>query len=584
MAKSGSGNGDSKSSLLAELEFSKSSYQSAPRNALVFSLTNRSKRTLSVLKWYTPLEGFKSDIFEVRRAGKPVPYVGRLYKRAAPTAEDYVTLRPGRTVRQAVDFFDAYDVAASGTYNVQYRMAMLHAGSAAPAELAKKFAARGPRPLVAVRANTAIFTLTRSRKSKLAGMALAAAKRGSTQRARKARKVKFGNCSDEQQAAVHDALDAAITMANAARDDLDNAPSWARPNAPRYREWFGEYNSGRYAKASDHFREIADALANKSMKFFCNCKSDDFAYVVPWMPHHIHLCKAFWNAALTGTDSQAGTLIHEMSHFWVVANTNDRVYGQPACRSLAIGNPDSALDNGDSHEYFAENTPALGMDPAPGSISLITDVWHGMPSGFHGGFDAMLNGSESPSSHCYFFKGSSYVRYDWDSDRADPGYPKSIAADWHSMPAGFTSGFDAAINGLGNSSGKCFFFKGGSYVRYDWGADRADPGYPKPIAGSWPNMPAGFTSDFDAVINRPAGFDKCYFFKGDSYVRYDWIADSVDPGYPKSIAGSFHALPADFTGSYSDALEMGGPSSIKGYFLKGDFCICYNWAFNCAEL
>ena len=48
-----------------------------------------------------------------------------------------------------------------------------------------------------------------------------------------------------------------------------------------------------------------------------------------------------------------------MSHFNVVASTDDWAYGQSAAANLAITDPVKALDNADSHEYFAENTPSL---------------------------------------------------------------------------------------------------------------------------------------------------------------------------------------------------------------------------------
>jgi peptidyl-Lys metalloendopeptidase len=48
-----------------------------------------------------------------------------------------------------------------------------------------------------------------------------------------------------------------------------------------------------------------------------------------------------------------------MTHFNVVAGTDDWAYGQSAAASLATSNPARAVDNADSHEYFAENTPAL---------------------------------------------------------------------------------------------------------------------------------------------------------------------------------------------------------------------------------
>jgi peptidyl-Lys metalloendopeptidase len=80
--------------------------------------------------------------------------------------------------------------------------------------------------------------------------------------------------------------------------------------------------------------------------------------VYPTQPYKIYVCNAFWSAPTTGTDSKAGTLVHEMSHFNVVAATDDWAYGQSACKSLATSNPSKALDNADSHEYFAENTPS----------------------------------------------------------------------------------------------------------------------------------------------------------------------------------------------------------------------------------
>lgn len=92
----------------------------------------------------------------------------------------------------------------------------------------------------------------------------------------------------------------------------------------------------------------------------------------------VYFCGAFWNAPNTGTDSrvsvlythvivtvchiikiQAGTIIHESSHFTANGGTNDYVYGQTAAKNLAISDPAKAVMNADSHEYFAENNPVL---------------------------------------------------------------------------------------------------------------------------------------------------------------------------------------------------------------------------------
>jgi hypothetical protein len=100
-----------------------------------------------------------------------------------------------------------------------------------------------------------------------------------------------------------------------------------------------------------------------------------------------------------------------------------------------------------------------------------------------GRIDAAIDGQSQYAGKAYFFEGDQYIRYDWATDKVDPGYPKSIA-EWN-LPGGFTGGFDTVLNGGGPYSGKVYFFKGDQYVRYDWAADKADPGYPKLISGNW---------------------------------------------------------------------------------------------------
>jgi peptidyl-Lys metalloendopeptidase len=106
-----------------------------------------------------------------------------------------------------------------------------------------------------------------------------------------------------------------------------------------------------------HFVAIEGAFATKAVNYDCGCKGNYYAYVYSNKPYQIHLCKVFWTAPATGTDSKAGTLVHEMSHFDVVAGTEDWAYGKTDARNLAINNPTRAVDNADNHEYFGENTP-----------------------------------------------------------------------------------------------------------------------------------------------------------------------------------------------------------------------------------
>ncbi|MET9065601.1 hemopexin repeat-containing protein [Streptosporangium sandarakinum] len=155
------------------------------------------------------------------------------------------------------------------------------------------------------------------------------------------------------------------------------------------------------------------------------------------------------------------------------------------------------------------------------------------------GFDQPDAAVNLEAGKIFFFRGPDYVRYDIAADHADPGYPLPIGDNWPGLrAAGFDANLDAAAN-WGN--GKVYFFKGPNYLRYDIATDRADPGYPLPIGDNWPGLrAAGFDANLDAAINWGNG--KVYFFKGPNYLRYDIATDRADPGYPLPIAGNWPGL------------------------------------------
>ncbi|KAF8339203.1 uncharacterized protein EI90DRAFT_2470387 [Cantharellus anzutake] len=128
---------------------------------------------------------------------------------------------------------------------------------------------------------------------------------------------------------------------------------------PRYETWFGSWTKQRADTVTSHYNHIRNGQLFSDTY---NCSCDDpgiYAYVYPTEFGTIYLCSAFWSAPIQGTDSKAGTLIHESSHFIDNGGTQDFVYGQDGCKALAIQNPLNATNNADSHEYFAENNPYL---------------------------------------------------------------------------------------------------------------------------------------------------------------------------------------------------------------------------------
>ncbi|HEX2705494.1 MAG TPA: hemopexin repeat-containing protein [Candidatus Lustribacter sp.] len=160
----------------------------------------------------------------------------------------------------------------------------------------------------------------------------------------------------------------------------------------------------------------------------------------------------------------------------------------------------------------------------------------------------------------YFFSGASYWRYDTRLDAVDPLYPRPVGLAWtDAASAHFGAGIDAAVN-WGN--GKAYLFKGGEYIRHDIAADTLDPGYPKPIAGNWGGV-AGtiFERGIDAIVNWGNG--KVYWFKDDCYGRFDQGTKALDPGYPKLIAGNW---PGVFAAGLAGALEWPMAAVAAGGF------------------
>ena len=310
------------------------------------TLTNNSGKDQLVLKWYTPFNEEVEGLFEVFRDGVKVVYSGAHYKRGAPKAGDYLLLKAGKSYQQKVELSSMYDMSVTGNYSIRYRV-----GSA------NLFSADVTNGLVATEKEVGelqsgnIEVFINGRSSVAASPAPSPAP---TLAQTLAGSLSFTNCSATQAAEITTAVADAKTYAAGA-----SAYMAAGTAGPRYTTWFGANDAARFSTVKTHFASIDSAFNTQPVVVDCKCKKTFYAYVFPNEPYKIYVCKAFWTAPAIGTDSKAGTLVHEMSHFNIVAGTDDWAYGQSAAKSLAISDPTKAVDNADSHEYFSENTPAL---------------------------------------------------------------------------------------------------------------------------------------------------------------------------------------------------------------------------------
>ena len=300
------------------------------------TIANPTNHTIKVLKWYTPAEEVEEPLFAVNRDGEPVSYTGAIYKRPQPTGNDYVSLKAGESLTRAVPLSQYYDLSVTGSYSIAYDVASWNLSSEKGG---------GNFDKVETLTSNSLELKIEGRQSAVSFDAAAlAAAAGSTS---------FTKCTTSQQSTLNTARTQASTYASGALGYLQSGLQGLR-----YTTWFGVYNSSRYNTVTNHFSSISNAWDNAAVTFNCGCKKKYYAYVYPTQPYTIYVCSVFWTAPMTGTDSKAGTLIHEMSHFNVVASTDDFVYGQAGAKNLAITDPAKAINNADNHEYFAENTPA----------------------------------------------------------------------------------------------------------------------------------------------------------------------------------------------------------------------------------
>jgi len=335
-------------------------YKSDQPVDVTFELANSGDEDAYVLTWYTPLEGLWSDCLRVTRDGEPVPYDGPLAKRGEPTEEDYVRVPAGESVTADVELSRAYQVTEPGTYDVAVDTRLADVTS--EGERAFKGRLREevgtPRKL---ESPPATFEVQRGENRRAtfgeamrllesdanvleAGLFMKGLLGGGP--VAKAAAPKFNGGTAQQQAAVSQAHDDGYDLV------IDALASLA--NDAQYKEWFGTHTSARLDKVKNSYEKIKSRMDSTTFTYDLTgtgCKPRTYAYTYKGGTT-IWMCDLFWTAPAMGTDSKAGTVVHEHSH--ASARTDDIVYGQAKARNLASTDPDKAIINADNYEYYAK--------------------------------------------------------------------------------------------------------------------------------------------------------------------------------------------------------------------------------------
>ncbi|KAF8637904.1 hypothetical protein AX17_002527 [Amanita inopinata Kibby_2008] len=324
---------------------------------IVSTVTNTGDEALCLLPGpNTPFCPLPTDKFQIVREGnkKEPSFVGvraKFVPDAAVAGDSCTTLQPGEFIDNAHDMTEMYDFVSlgKGTYTLS------------PTSTSFLVVTQGPdndAQITRLEADVVeshvvkVLGITRSKQVSSLGSTDGGVVDNVSSDG--AKKPSFKGCSSSQQQEIGLAAVEAQNYLQMHQNEV-SAPT------RRFKTWFGQHpNQQRYSIVNSHFSSIAgnDFL---SFRYDCTCSAMSmvYAYVNPNEYGAVYLCGAFWSAPLTGTDSKAGTLIHEASHFTRNGGTGDYAYGQRPAIQLAREMADEAVMNADSHEYFAENNPGL---------------------------------------------------------------------------------------------------------------------------------------------------------------------------------------------------------------------------------
>lgn len=304
--------------------------ENAARGIITFTVTNKSNEDIEILKWGTPFEKeLSADIFLVKNSQGTVEYLGRHVTRGRePLGSDYIPLKPEQKITVKVPVYLYYDMKTKDVYEINY-----------PGEFYIKTKGQKFRyTILGPKSTIKIYYAYWKQKNILSNL----------------KPIKFNKCSIEQINALKAAQQKAKSLAK-----LAAVKAGITGENEIYKKWFGTANNSKKTIVSSYYNTIDSALDTENIIFDCSCLAFETnstgAYVYNSLPYYINICKGFWGFDYSGFWSQGGVIIHEMSHFKIIAGTDDHAYDFDICKDFSESHPSKAISNANNYMYFAED-------------------------------------------------------------------------------------------------------------------------------------------------------------------------------------------------------------------------------------
>ena len=324
----------------------KTKFSKGDKVTVVMQYKNTDPIPVLINPWFLPKKELDEPIFEVSCNGAHVNYMGKIVKRGALQRKDAVSIPAGQTAKSTIDVSSVYNMSESCNYKIELAddlETLLFNGSSSfrsntKSETRLTLVTNPATMFVEGRLNS--FTRRNTRNNRVT----------------RSNGITYNQCSSIQSIIAAISVNMAQSYLSASLAYLNNTkPS----ETQRFRTWFGQYSPDNWELTRARYANMSVTLSSRNVLVDCSCEEDYFAYVYPSDPFDIYVCQLFWTAPMLGTDSKAGTIVHEISHFYQTIRTTDLASGQTSSINLARRSSTKAMNNADSHEYFAENTPTL---------------------------------------------------------------------------------------------------------------------------------------------------------------------------------------------------------------------------------
>ena len=311
--------------------------------ACSFEFINVASEDYYLLKRNTPLEGLISQFIAVSYEGRSLEYKGIFVHRDPPTKDEFVLLKAGERITGTVQINEAFTLTGDGLYTIEYIN---------PLMVIPKDDMNQEYAMTQVDVNKLIY-INLDDTDEL-----------------------FCPVAEEEGEEIPDDYDS-VSIESCSTASFTGGTKKQRSDILKghkklcskfkvamnkvkkgsfYTTWFGVYTTTRAKKVKQVCSKCSNGLKNNAVKYVINpsrCQSNWNAFTCKGCKT-VSLCPAYHGKKVfcvsSGAPTKEGILAHEWSHAF--GRTDDNAYGATANKNLAKNNPDKAVNNADTYEYW----------------------------------------------------------------------------------------------------------------------------------------------------------------------------------------------------------------------------------------